>query len=722
MHSYWKSVLLLLLVSSPVAAQNYPMPGSASEPPVLCTGCPVGNGLPTFPYDKPLSVHVGRFVDSAFTQLLGSGGMRTVRSGLVRAAPSVRNRVYLQLGGTIGGYALDTFFTQKLQESMVPVNTLPTGISYSGRSPYPYEQLAKPHRYFYPEAAYNHWDTPLYDSYTSLNDFDADDRGFVYLGMQYWGWGIASDPGDTAGTYMPAVKQIPYDSRPVMSLLSLRNGSTYYVLYSTLSESGGSGRAHLYDVTTPVEPAFVAERFGTDKAFSAWSKHEASSRLALVLRNGRVAIYTYAQIIAGSGQLAELVAAAGRRFYEVSFDESGNLWVLDGATSGYGGFRLQKLTPSGESYTTTTFDFSDNPVWPLTLHASAGYLAVGARVSTGGLDVRLLRIVDGVPQLLDLNQFYARYYTSAPEGYTKPFYWMEPPRGYVMAQNGKTYLFLISGGLGDVFEISDADRITSIAPKSGIPAGGTNVSIYGSGFTAGSTVTFDGTLASSTFVSATKMTAIAPMHAPGSVNVVVSPPGSAPMTAPKKYTYELLAPKNFTATADGTTSVALTWNAVEGATYYEVSRRSPSYIWEVIGTPSGTSFNDGERTEETTYLYRVRALDAAANGSPYVTDYATTMTAELQSITAGMPIRARDIELLRQRVNAMCTAAGQPHVLPNGGHEGDPILATNVQELRSAVHGARLALGAQPVVFLGSIAPGAKVYAATLNQLLDLLR
>ena len=68
----------------------------------------------------------------------------------------------------------------------------------------------------------------------------------------------------------------------------------------------------------------------------------------------------------------------------------------------------------------------------------------------------------------------------------------------------------------------DPDVVT---PSSGPVVGGTSVTISGSGFAAGATVTLGGTSAPATVVGSTTINAVAPAHASGAVTVVVTNPG-----------------------------------------------------------------------------------------------------------------------------------------------------------------------------------------------------
>jgi hypothetical protein len=727
--SFRKSVCLLLSLAATsltLSAQNHPMPGAQSDPPVICTGCPGTNtegelnaGKPTYPYDSPIKLHAGRIVDSASTATVQDFGMRTVRAGIVRTASG---RIYLALGATVGAYTRATFFSGKLLQPMVAVNTISTGKTYGGRNPF--EKLAKPDRFFYAEASSSVWARPLVDSNTVLNDFDVDDRGLLYIGTQNFGWGIVSDPGDATGTLLPTVTQV-FPSDATQKLLSLRNGSAYYAY---LSETASST---LFDVTTPASPVSGPERNGSSNAFTQWSKYESGSRVALRNADGHVRVYTYADLIAGNAPLIDVTPSVSRQFADLSFDDDGNLWIAESGTStNVVSNVLWKLTPTPNStYNTTTFavygqvDFS-----PSTIHASAGYIAVGGRVLDGAAkrnDLRLLRVTGGTPALLDTEDFFLKYYDRAPAGYAEPgIHASTLERVRIIAEGGKTYLFYNTLGLGDVYELGDEPRVTSMTPLSGIPAGGTNVSIYGTGFAAGTNVTFGGIAASSTFVSPTELTAVSPMHASGSVDVVVSPPAAASMTAPRQFTYLLATPSGLVATATSTTAVGISWTGVPGATFYEVSRRQPAGTWDVIGTPAITSFSDGARTAETTYVYRVRAGDTALNYSDYSgIDLATTMSSESSTITAGMPILSADLANVRMRVNAVRAAANLSATSFTEGGVGEVAYASHITTLRNALQQARLSLGYEPALFTDSIVSGSTLIKAVhLNELLDLMK
>jgi hypothetical protein len=80
--------------------------------------------------------------------------------------------------------------------------------------------------------------------------------------------------------------------------------------------------------------------------------------------------------------------------------------------------------------------------------------------------------------------------------------------------------------------------IVSVNPATGSRIGGQSVTITGSGFVAGATVTFGGTAATNVNVSSsTTITAKTPAHAAGAVNVTVTNPDTSNGTLTNGYTY-----------------------------------------------------------------------------------------------------------------------------------------------------------------------------------------
>ena len=85
--------------------------------------------------------------------------------------------------------------------------------------------------------------------------------------------------------------------------------------------------------------------------------------------------------------------------------------------------------------------------------------------------------------------------------------------------------------------------VISVMPNSGTPNGGTGVTITGTGFVSGATVTFGGTAATSvTVASSTSITASTPAHAAGAVAVAVTNTDSQSGSLNNGYTYTAANP------------------------------------------------------------------------------------------------------------------------------------------------------------------------------------
>jgi hypothetical protein len=92
------------------------------------------------------------------------------------------------------------------------------------------------------------------------------------------------------------------------------------------------------------------------------------------------------------------------------------------------------------------------------------------------------------------------------------------------------------------FRFVDPPTLTAVAPSTGDVAGATRITLTGTGFTPGSTVTLGGAPATQvSYVTATELSALTPPHAPGSVDVVVSSDG-VPATLAGGFTYTRGAP------------------------------------------------------------------------------------------------------------------------------------------------------------------------------------
>jgi hypothetical protein len=697
------------------------MPGASWEPAVLCTGCVSTNaegqanaGLPTFPYGPPFKDFVGRIVDSTTTQDLEGGGMRTVRARIVRIAPSL-NRIYVQLGSTIAAYSLDTFFSGKLLEPMVSLNTVMTGLIYAGRDPF--EKLAKPDAFFYAESLFSGWQVYATGGQDRLYDFDSDDRGYLYIATGLFGTGIQQDDGRVNGTHLPFVSQSLSDES--LAIFSMKIENSYFLAKSRNSYDQTS--IAISDVTNPSSPVSLGSRSGSQHAFKSWAKNEIAGRVALLTADDHVRVYTYAALVAGTAPLADLAATSGKKFADLAFDESGNLWVAESSNTVTSNV-LWKLTPNASGYDQTTFDVYGGLFSPVQLDAAGGWIAVGGSVANPyTTELRLFKVDESGVPVEDTSTFFRSYYHRAPSGHAQVKYYAALKEIRIVVQGAKTYLIYNAESLGDVYQFDDGKPvINSVTPLTGPPAGSTTVKVYGKNFGNTPTLAFDGTLTGCTPNGATELDAETPAHAPGSVDIVVTA-GADSATAPQQFTYVLAAPQNLVATASSATEVSATWNVVEGATQYELQRQEPDLSWTPVGTTASLTLNDPGRTTDTTYLYRVRALDASAYSSPTsLTDFATTASFAGQTIAAGTSIEAQLIESTRTAVNALRSEAGLSAMsFSEPVAPGALIKAQHFNELRTAVAAARTTLGASTISFTDPSLTGLPVKAIHIQELMN---
>src|SRR5437764_15176723 len=82
----------------------------------------------------------------------------------------------------------------------------------------------------------------------------------------------------------------------------------------------------------------------------------------------------------------------------------------------------------------------------------------------------------------------------------------------------------------------------------------------------------------------------------------VNSTGSSPQSAEANALLVPPAPLNVHATP-GDGQVSLSWSAANGATGYQVLRRTSTTSYSQVATPSGTSFNDTGVTNGTQYFY-----------------------------------------------------------------------------------------------------------------------
>ena len=181
------------------------------------------------------------------------------------------------------------------------------------------------------------------------------------------------------------------------------------------------------------------------------------------------------------------------------------------------------------------------------------------------------------------------------------------------------------------------------------------------------------------------------------------------------------APANVIATATSTSEVTVTWDDVPGAAGYQVFRRSGSGMNALVGSPPGTTFPDSGLTENTAYLYWVRAVGAAANVGPQSSaDLATTIVFTDDPVFANTTnVKADHFLELRIAVDAVRATAGLANaVYTHGIATNADVKAVDVTELRTKLDEARSALGLLLFAYTDSgLAPGDPIKAAHVTDL-----
>lgn len=134
-------------------------------------------------------------------------------------------------------------------------------------------------------------------------------------------------------------------------------------------------------------------------------------------------------------------------------------------------------------------------------------------------------------------QEFWRYSSTGPAGPSSPLAIGTPGAAvFGLVDGTSTKLYLIGAA-------TPAPTLTSITPNSGPPAGGTSVTIIGTGFTAGATLALGGSPATGvTVVDSTTMTAVTGPHTAGTVDVLVTNPDGQSGTLTAAFVYAVPTP------------------------------------------------------------------------------------------------------------------------------------------------------------------------------------
>jgi len=184
-------------------------------------------------------------------------------------------------------------------------------------------------------------------------------------------------------------------------------------------------------------------------------------------------------------------------------------------------------------------------------------------------------------------------------------------------------------GTADLFTYDPVPAVTAVSPKAGPAAGGTEVTITGSGFTAGTSVMFGGASVPVTVNSSTSLTVFSPSGT-GAVDIVVTTPGGTSTTVPAdRFTYGGPGPTVTTGTATRVSQTRATVNGTVDSGGKRITSCHFQYGTSTrfalsaacasgSGTPRPVHANLTGLTPGKTYHYRLVATTAAGTttGSP----------------------------------------------------------------------------------------------------------
>ncbi|MGZ4809033.1 MAG: hypothetical protein ACXV7D_06850, partial [Thermoanaerobaculia bacterium] len=151
------------------------------------------------------------------------------------------------------------------------------------------------------------------------------------------------------------------------------------------------------------------------------------------------------------------------------------------------------------------------------------------------------------------------------------------------------------------------------------------------------------------------------------------------------------------ATAAGSSSVAVSWNAVAGSGIqgYIVRRRgSHDGSWTLFPLTAATSLNDTSVAASAAYEYEVQTVSASNSSAFSGPDLTTTVAFTDEPLVSGTIVRASHVTELRTAVDAVRTFAGMSAVSWTDASPGGlPIRAVHLEELRSNLGAALTSLG-----------------------------
>jgi len=185
--------------------------------------------------------------------------------------------------------------------------------------------------------------------------------------------------------------------------------------------------------------------------------------------------------------------------------------------------------------------------------------------------------------------------------------------------------------------------VTSVSPNSGTTAGGTSVTITGTNFAAGATVTFGGTAATNVVaVSGTEITATTPAGSAGAVTATVTNPGAQSGSLTNGFTYVAVATTaityvqgNYATPQTPQTTVNVAYTAAQAASDLNVVvvgwNDSTAVVSAVTDSSGNTYIRAVGPTVQSGYasqsIYYAKNIAAAAGANSVTVTFASAATA-----------------------------------------------------------------------------------------------
>lgn len=190
----------------------------------------------------------------------------------------------------------------------------------------------------------------------------------------------------------------------------------------------------------------------------------------------------------------------------------------------------------------------------------------------------------------------------------------------------------------------------------------------------------------------------------------------------------LVPPTNLAATASGSGTIQLTWNAANPAsqrTSYRVRfRTSVSSGWTDATATQTTSFSHENTAPGVLYEYEVVTTDAVGNLSSAAKDYGLPLFHDDDPLTPqSTMIKGMHVARLRQAVDAWRQFAGLAVAFTYEAPTG-AVQASHLTGMRDRLNDARALTGFFPFSYAGvsSPTPGALIDARHVDQLRAAMR